>query len=116
MTDKKDDDDQPLTPITTTTGSYPMLRDIAEQRATDLDELQTQEARDQAAAFRAIAAVLKSWSPTNRPTDEERKRLQDELFARNKVAATLLERHAIDSGAPPFQPSPPRRSRPPKKR
>jgi hypothetical protein len=113
--DKDPKDEEPVTPIRVTTGAYPMLRQIAIERADELDKIPSQEAKEQSDAFRAIAAILKSWSPTNRPTDEERLRLQDELFARNKVAATLIERHAIDTGIPPWQP-PKRRSKPPKKR
>jgi hypothetical protein len=121
VTDRKDpkDDAEAVTPIRVTTGAYPMLRQIAVERAEELDKIPGAEAKEQADAFRAIAAILKSWSPTNRPTDEDRLKLQDELFARNKIASTLIERHRIameagHSEPPPWKP--PRRSRPPKKR
>jgi N-acetyl-anhydromuramyl-L-alanine amidase AmpD len=92
-----------------------ILRQAAEDRIKELAEVPTQEARELSAAFRSIVAILMSWSPTNKPTEDERTRLQEELFAKNKIAATLLERHAIQSGKPPWQP-PPRGNRPPKKR
>ena len=114
MAKDEDEEDQVVTPIATASGAYPLLRQAAEDRIKELAEVPTDEARKLSAAFRSIVAILMSWSPTNKPTEEERTRLQEELFAKNRLAATVLERHAIQSGKPPWQP-PPRPPRPPKK-
>lgn len=92
MGKKEDDPDGPPTPIAGS-GTYPALQVAAREVAARLQrEVGTVEALKLAAQLNAIAALFRSWTPSTPPTDDERKRLTDELIEANKRAAVLFER------------------------
>jgi hypothetical protein len=85
-----DDDPTPLQG--TGSGAYPLLQTGAEEKAAEL----LRHGGDAAMAIRrqllAIAALFRSWSPENKPTDAERTQLVDELVEATKKAAVILSR------------------------
>jgi len=78
------------TPITSLSGGYPMFQTLAEEIGKKLESIHTPRAAELRDRLQSIRAVLLSWGPQNQPTQEERKRLVDELIATVKEASALL--------------------------
>lgn len=82
-------DDDPPTPVDGS-GAYPILREGAQELADKLLPIGTRTAMLLRQRLLAIAAILRSWTPMDRPTDDDRRRLIDELVAATKEATPLV--------------------------
>ncbi len=85
------DDSDPPTPIRSS-GAYPLWRNEARDLAAKLDAIGTPAARLLAAEMRRFEAAFAAWSPTNRPTDDERVALIGDFVTANRKALDLLSR------------------------
>ena len=86
-------DEGPPTPIAGS-GAYPALQAAALELADELFVVPDEECRRACNQLRAIAALMASWTPRNRPTEPDRRRLVDELVETTKRAHSLLGRTA----------------------
>lgn len=82
-----EDEAEPQTPIRTS-GTYPILRTMAEEEMSRLAKF-VPESTPIIARLRSLVAILASWSPSNQPTDEDRQRLIDELWDTLKDAGKM---------------------------
>jgi len=60
-------------------GAYPILQTAAEEAARRLEDMDDEQARAIRDKLLRIAREMQSWSPTHRPSEEERARLLGEL-------------------------------------
>lgn len=81
------DDQDPATPIRTS-ATYPILRTMAEEEIARLGAYVPFSA-SVIARLRALVALFGAWSPQNQPTDDERRRLIDELWDTLKDAGKI---------------------------
>jgi len=70
-------------------GAYPILQTMAEEAARRLEGTDDERARSIRDELIRLARELQSWSPTRRPTEEERARLVAELRAALDAAGSV---------------------------
>ncbi len=77
--EEDNDDEDESTPIDGT-GAYPIFRQAAKELSVKLEALKTSEARLMAGEIRWFEETFAAWSPYNRPSEHDRKRLVDEFL------------------------------------